>query len=399
MANGSVVQYAGKRGMVYRIKYRDASGKQVQETLGRPEDGWSERKAKQALKNRLADVDREGFVKPAKTTFAELAQRYMDDYLPGRNLKRTTQESYRQTLEGHLIPFFGDAELSTLARKPELIDRYVAAKTKDSLSSKTIRNHLIVLGVVLKRAMVWGLIQTNPMAVIEKPRVEQKEMGVLSESEIARLLRALTSRYENAGDDDRAWWLLTKTLVLVAITTGLRRGELLGLRWRDVDLEHGLLHVRQTIVRGRVDSPKSKTSCRTLELAPQCRGALTTLKDHSAYKGDDELVFCHPDRGTPTDPSKLSKRFLKPALLDAGITRRFRPFHDLRHTAITYDAAAGNPQAYIQMRAGHSSGAITERYVHAAQVMFPGAAARTEARLLAGSSGLVVEHTESSELQ
>jgi integrase len=101
----------------------------------------------------------------------------------------------------------------------------------------------------------------------------------------------------------------------------------------------------------------------------------------SRYRSDDSLVFGHPTLGTPVDPTKLSRDYMRPALNAAGITKPFRAFHDLRHTAITHDAAAGNPQAYVQMRAGHSQGAITERYIHAAQVLFPGAAEKAEARM------------------
>jgi integrase len=85
--------------------------------------------------------------------------------------------------------------------------------------------------------------------------------------------------------------------------------------------------------------------------------------------------------GTPLDPSKLSRHYLRPALKKAGITKPFRPWHDLRHTALTHEAAVGNPQAYVQLKAGHSQGSITERYIHAAQVLFPGAAAKAEERM------------------
>jgi integrase len=108
------------------------------------------------------------------------------------------------------------------------------------------------------------------------------------------------------------------------------------------------------------------------------------LREHwqrSAFQGEDELVFCHPETGRPLDPSRFSRAYLKPALRKVGITGSFRPFHDLRHTALTHEAAAGNPQVYVQMRAGHSQGAITERYIHAAQVLFPGAAQRGEERM------------------
>jgi integrase len=158
-------------------------------------------------------------------------------------------------------------------------------------------------------------------------------------------------------------------------------GRLLALRWRDVSLLEGLIQIRQALVRGKFTTPKSKASRRTLEAG---RLTLELLGEHlrtSAFRGADDLVFCHPESGRPLDPSKLSRAYLRPALRKAGILESFRPFHDLRHTALTHEAAAGNPQAYVQLKAGHSQGAITERYIHAAQVLFPGAAQRGEDRL------------------
>ena len=92
-------------------------------------------------------------------------------------------------------------------------------------------------------------------------------------------------------------------------------------------------------------------------------------------------MFCHPELGGVLDPSKLARIYIRPALRRAGITKPFRPFHDLRHTALTHEGAAGNPMSYIQLTAGHSQSQITERYIHAAQVLFPGAAAKSEDRM------------------
>jgi integrase len=111
---------------------------------------------------------------------------------------------------------------------------------------------------------------------------------------------------------------------------------------------------------------------------------LTETYEESRYRADESLVFCHPALGTPLDPSKLAREYMRPALARAKITKPFRPWHDLRHTSLTHEAAAGNPQAYVQLKAGHSQGTITERYIHAAQVLFPGAAERGERRLFAG---------------
>jgi integrase len=118
-----------------------------------------------------------------------------------------------------------------------------------------------------------------------------------------------------------------------------------------------------------------------MEVGPRVLGALEEQWAESRFRSDESLVFCHPALGSPLDASKFTRRYLRPALKKAGITKPFRPWHDLRHTAITHEAAAGNPAVYVQMRAGHSQGSITERYIHAAQVLFPGAAAKGEERI------------------
>jgi integrase len=118
-----------------------------------------------------------------------------------------------------------------------------------------------------------------------------------------------------------------------------------------------------------------------MEIGPRTARVLDEVWQSSLYRADESLVFCHPALGTPLDPTKLSRDYMRPALKAAGISKPFRPWHDLRHTARTHEAAAGNPQAYVQLKAGHSQGSITERYIHAAQVMFPGAAEKAEARM------------------
>jgi integrase len=375
----SVVRYEGKRGPVWRIKYRDAAGRQVQETLG-PEPPWTERKAQRELGKRLAAVE-EGFRKPERVTFGDFAERFVRDYLPGRNLKRSTTENYRYIVDSHLLPFFGDVVLAELEALPELIDGYIALKAENGLSPKTIQNHLLLLNVMLRRAVVWRLMRSNPVASIDRPSNVQPEMSVLTEAEIARLANAYDELAAEAADAEQPWWTLAKGIVLVALGTAMRRGELVGLRWRSVNLLEAKIEVRETFVRGRFTTPKSKASRRVVELGRRTLAVLEEQWQRTAYRADEDLVFGHPTKGTPVDTSKLAKRYLKPALARAGIEKPFRPFHDLRHTSLTHAAAAGNPQIYVQARAGHSQGSITERYMHAAQVLFPGAAEKSESRM------------------
>jgi integrase len=384
MARGAaVVRRPGKRAATWAIKFRDAEGRQVWETLG-SEPEWNETRAQRELGKRLQAVERERWRKPQRVTFADFAARFERDYLPGRNLKPSTQIDYRLTIRRHLRPFFGHLDLSSI--EPADVDAYIADKTA-SLAPKTISNHLSLLGVMFKTARRWRLVRVNPLEEVESPRVEQREMHVLTEAEIARLLTAyqeLQVQVSDAGDPE--WWALTRRLVQVALGTALRRGELLALRWRDVELLEHRLTVREAYVRGRFQTPKSRASRRTIELGPRTAEVLREQWRQSLYQADESLVFCHPALGTPLDPSKISREYMRPALEKAGILKPFRPWHDLRHTALTHEAAAGNPQAYVQLKAGHSQGTITERYIHAAQVLFPGAAAKGETRMFGTST-------------
>jgi len=113
---------------------------------------------------------------------------------------------------------------------------------------------------------------------------------------------------------------------------------------------------------------------------PKTAAALEEQWNETLRRRDEHLVFGHPHLGTPLDPSKLGG-YARKALKRAKIDKKVQPWHGLRHTALTFDAAVGLPNAYVQARAGHSQYSITERYVHAAQVAFPGAADRSEERL------------------
>jgi integrase len=133
-------------------------------------------------------------------------------------------------------------------------------------------------------------------------------------------------------------------------------------------------------------TPKSRSSRRTIHFGLKTSAAFAEQWQASPYRHDDDLVFAHPDLGTPLDPSELTRTYLKVALKKAGIAKPLQPWHGLRHTALTMDATVGNPNAYVQAKAGHSQFSITERYVHAAQVAFPGAVERSEERLFGGST-------------
>jgi integrase len=197
---------------------------------------------------------------------------------PARNLKATTVRNYRSSLERHLLPFFGGYGLTKLEAEPELVDRFIAQKMREGLSPKTVSNLVIDLGVILKQAVRWRLMRSNPVRDAERPRIEPPEMQVLTEAEIAALAAAYAELERDAPEGERAWWALARTITFVALGTALRRGELLALRWRDVRMLEGLLQVREALVASRFTTPKS---CRPLSATARSRSYASTSRPAS----------------------------------------------------------------------------------------------------------------------
>jgi hypothetical protein len=159
-----VTPYHGVRGTSWRIKYVDAGGRQVKETLGR-EPEWNRRKAERALGARLAEVEK-GFRKPKSRTFDDLADEFEAVGLAARPRKKSTVIDYKATLRNHLRPAFGSADLERLSRSPEAFERYAADKIKGGLSPKTVRNHLVLAGLMFRTARRWRWVSENPLDVV-----------------------------------------------------------------------------------------------------------------------------------------------------------------------------------------------------------------------------------------
>jgi integrase len=378
----AVIRYEGPRGVSWKIKFCDADGRQVKETLGR-EPAWDRTKAERTLGVRLADVEK-GMRKPARRTFDQLADEFQQVSMSARPRKKTTVESYRQTIANHLQPWFGPNDLARLSRSPEEFERYAVAKIRDGLSPKTVRNHLMLLGLMFKTARRWRWVSENPLELVEKPALDDTETETIDSGTIAELLTAYRTLEDNADDEDRAWYQACRRMTVVALSTGLRRGELLGLRWQDVDLLERRVTVAQQFVRGEMTSPKSRAGRRTIPLGAVAADALEEQWKASRHRADDSIVFSHPALGTPLDPSKLG-RYARKALTKAKIPETFRPWHGMRHTALTETAAAGVPGMFVQAKAGHAQGSTTERYLHAHRTAFPDAAELAEARLFAAA--------------
>jgi integrase len=384
-SGAAVVEYEGARGVVWRIKFKDADGRQVQETLGRGRDGWTRQKAERALGQRLGAVEK-GLRKPRRRTFAALCDEFDAVTLAAKPRKKSTLIDYRATMRNHLRPAFETEDLGRLSQRPEAFERYAGEKLAAGLSPKTVRNHLALLGLMFRQARKWRWISENPLELVDAPQLDDAETETLNAAEVSRLLAGYRQLADDAEADERYWFDAARRMTVVGLATGLRRGELLGLRWQDVELLDRQLQVRQAFVRGEMTTPKSRAGRRTIHLGQHAVDALEEQFRASRYQAAECVIFCHEALGTPLDPSKLTG-YARKAFKAAAITKPFRPWHGLRHTALTETAAAGVPGMFVQAKAGHAQGSTTERYLHASKTSYPDAAELAEARLFTTATG------------
>ena len=316
----------------------------------------SKKQAETRLAELLNQMDTGGFIKPTKETFGSFLQRYLDDYI-STQIRATTLEAYQQRGK-HLIDGLGHIPVSEL--REEHLHKYYREKSK-TLSPGTLIKHHNLLRSALSQGVIWRTLTRNVAEAVKPPKVSRKEMRALTGPEVHRMLEAC---------EDSAWHSIFHTLTW----TGLRRSELLGLRWKDVDLILASLRVVQSVQRLNtgefiVQEPKTASGRRTIALSP---ASCLVLREHREKQeadatllgrqlAEDDLVFSHPD-GSPRDPSTLTLAFRR-------LTRRVGldgvRLHDLRHTmASLYLEQGVNPKTVAE-RLGHASVTITlDLYSH-----------------------------------
>jgi integrase len=319
--------------------------RQVQRSLGPKRQpgasrGLTRSQAERVLQQ-LIDAERALPLAGERLSLEEAGERYLIHLERVMQRKATTLQDYRIMLRRHLVPFFAGRSLDRI--DAQLVSEYLIAKRRDGLASKTVGNQLTFLHGVFRHAMKKGWTRANPVAAVDRPRDDAVDPDIrfLDHEEVEALLRAVP-------DDDLGG--VERPLYLLGATAGLRQGELLALRWLDVDWTAGVVRVRRNYTRGVWGTPKSKRSSRAVPMIARVAGDLDRLYQQTAYKGDDDLVFAHPYLGSVLDASKVRKRF-QAAVAAAGL-RRIR-FHDLRHTFGTQAAAAGVPLRTLQEWMGH----------------------------------------------
>jgi integrase len=311
--SGGVVRYEGARGVVWRIRYADADGRRICETVGSECDGVSARMAEDALIAAMADVRRERkrAVQPAR--FADFAEEAIAKYVDAKGRRRSTRDSYIGVVRDHLDPFFGRMRFDQIEVSD--VDDYIAQKRRKGLAAATVNRHLNVMRRVFTLAVRARKMTTNPVLLVEALDEPDRRLRWrrLQPEEVGAVAGAFDELLADEEDEaEGAWVAQARVVFFVIYGLGLRRGEVLGLRWRDVRLadpeERPTLTVQRSYVRGEDGPPKSQTSRRTLVLDEFLAGELFDHRGRSLYQGDDERVFCHPEKAPCSTTSATRRR-------------------------------------------------------------------------------------------
>lgn len=374
-----------------------------------------------------------------RLTLAEVGDRRIKQLARIGRKPDTTLANYESEMRVHFTPHFGEKSIDAITTRDveDFIDSCLDEDDRldrglSPLSVKTVRNLYVHLNGIFEFAVSKGWCHQNPCRAVDKPASpedDDQEIHFLDQAELDALLDAATTpacrhtpatlaraaQARSLRDIERLEWKavgdrlgcsaataiylyratseavleddfarVDRALYLTAAMTGLRQGELLGLRWRDIDWAAQKVRVVRPYVRGQFRTPKSRLSSRAVPMADRVGRELALLSQSSAYQAEDDLVFGHPHTGHPLERGQVSKRF-KRALKRAGV-REIR-FHDLRHTFGTRCAAAGVPLRTLQAWMGHADIKTTMVYTHYA----PGA---NEADLVNGVFGPGVADAE-----
>ena len=343
------------------------TGKQIQRSI----TGKTQKEVSQRLKEATTAVDQGTYTAPTKMTVGAWLDIWAADYLGG--VKPSTANSYKGYINNHLKPALGAVLLSDL--RPHIIQKAINGL---SLSPASVRIIYKTLHQAVKKAVSLGYISRDPADGVELPRMEQAEIHPLEDNQVAALLQQVSGT-----------WL--ELPVKIALFTGLRQSEILGLTWDCIDFQNGTIQISKQLSRrlfrssSNIFSSPKNGKTRTLTPAPF---VLRLLKEHRKRQAERQLlagpVWSNPhnlvftnDTGGLIDQESISKKFHAVA---QAIGLQDARFHDLRHTYAVNAIRAGDDIKTIQGNLGHASAGFTlDRYGHFTERMKQDSAARMEA--------------------
>jgi integrase len=361
---------------------RDAAGKRHQK--------WhtahgTKRDAQKELTRLLNQVESGGYVDSGRLTVAKFLERWLKDYARPNVTARTFQ-GYESIVREHLTPALGQYRLDKL--QPIQIQAYYSTATSPgyrkgggALSPTTVLQHHRVLREALKHAVRWQILARNPADAVQPPRKAQKQFDALSDE-------------RSFGIMEEAKGTRLYVPIVVALGTGMRRGEILAVRWKDVDLNSGVLSVRasleQTSQGVSVKEPKTAKGRRTVALPAFVVEVLRKHRTEQAKQRlalgsafDDQGFVCQVEAGGFWHPDTFTAVYRSFARRHGFQGVRF---HDLRHTHATQLLSAGVHPKVVQERLGHSTISITmDIYSHVMPGMQEEAAAKLDTLFQAAS--------------
>ena len=368
------------------------TGKRKQKAKG----GFRTRKAAEAFLTEVKKAQLDGtYVDLKAIGFKSLCEKFLTEYAP-LHLGELTVRGYRSGV-ARLVSYFGERPVASI--QPGDVQALVAALAASTTnrgrlrSPKSVNNALVLLHRILRLGKQWGYLRENAAAEIEHLRVPRREMAFHTREEIGKLLHTAT------GD--------AKAVLALALLCGMRRGEIAGLAWPDMDFDRGQIQVRRSLVkrtkkeatthggqRWHLKEPKSQAGCRVLDMIPAVRDILEVhrLSAPPAAQNPRGLVFTRPgdrpgDPVEPWDPEHLTDANYSRVCKAAGV--RVLRLHDCRHTHTALRLSSGTADIkYIQRQLGHSSIQMTmDTYGH----LFQETNARETNRLQAEVEAILAE--------
>ena len=332
----------------------------------------SRKDAQKYLNKVLRERDTGEFIEVSKEYFGS----YIDNWLKNTAKPRITEKTYRsyeQMVRLYLKPALADYKLARIT--PEQIQTIYNDLIDKGLSPRTVRYTHTVLRSALQQADKWGKINRNPADLVDLPKAERKEMKALSPAEAAEFMKA-------------ASYNRLKALFSLVLTSGIRPGEALGLRWQDVDLDNSRITINRALTRGgkgwKLEEPKTSRSRRTIPIPKEVMSDLEEVRQSQERAAIERktIIKWHPEKvkslkpytdhgfvfatetGEPFSERNVIRGYFKPLLKQAGLSDSIR-LYDLRHSCATLLLAAGENPKVVSERLGHASITLTlDTYSH-----------------------------------
>lgn len=329
----TITNETGKQYKRYVVDYVDIKGK-------RNRKQFALRKDAEAYDALVISKRNKGFMTEANRTmkFSEASKDFMEHHSK-LYCKPSTNDTYQLYLDTHINIYLGNMKVIDIKRKT--IQDFIAhLKNSTTLSNNSINKQYTLVNSILQKLVIDEILLQNPAIGVKKLAVEKKKMNVLAVVELQKLLDVCQQYNKDFYP-----------MLLTATSTGMRRGELLALKWSNIDLVNKKIRIEENLYKGKFVTPKTKTSKRNIVITPELA---KTLKEWKLKSKNNKYDLVFPNSiGEPMEARNMVRREFDPLLKLAGLDKI--RWHDLRHTYASILIAENIPVKFIQTQLGHNS--------------------------------------------